>query len=224
MNSAYSELRRDASRDVMLKKILDEAMMYYRSSHHDFSHVERVYNLAMRIARELPGSIDLEVLKIATILHDVARHLEDEGLIEDHAYEGAKIARGILEKLNFPREKIDEVAYCISVHRFRKGEKPRTVEAQILQDADRLDAIGAIGIARAFARGGWMNTPFWDPEKPPKPDYDGYSETVINHFYEKLLKIKDTLNTEPAKKIAEERHRYMLEFIDRFLKEWQGLL
>jgi uncharacterized protein len=219
-----SALRRDAARDERLRQIVGEAVKYYLHSHHDFSHVERVYNLAMRIAREISDCVDLEVLRAAVILHDVARHLEDEGKIEDHAAEGAKIAREILERVGFPREKIDRVAYCIMVHRFRKGEKPQVREAQILQDADRLDMIGAVGVARAFARGGWTNTPFWDPAKPPKQNYDGHSETIINHFYEKILKIKDTLNTEPAKKIAEERHRYTLEFLERFFKEWKGEL
>ena len=218
------EFWRDVEGDERLGLVMREAVKYYRFSHHDFSHVERVYNLAMRIAREVGEQVDIEVLKVAVLLHDVARHLEDEGKIGDHAEEGARIARGILESLGFPREKVEKVCYCIRVHRFRGGEKPRTIEAQILQDADRLDAIGAVGIARAFARGGLLNTPFWDPEKPPKPGYDGSSETVINHFYEKLFKIRDTLNTEPARRIAEERHRYMVEFVERFIKEWMGEL
>ncbi|ABL78560.1 HD domain-containing protein [Thermofilum pendens] len=206
----------------MLRRVAEEAVKFYRGSHHDLSHVERVYRLAMRIARELGAGVDLEVLGAAAILHDVARSMEDEGLVEDHAREGARIAREILKRVGFPEDKIERVAYCIEAHRYRGGGRPSSIEAQILQDADRLDALGAIGVARAFARGGARGTPFYDPSKPPKERYDGHSETVVNHFYEKLLKVKDTLNTEPARRIAEGRHRFMEEFLERFLKEWVG--
>ncbi|MGB9786199.1 MAG: HD domain-containing protein [Infirmifilum uzonense] len=214
----------DALSDERFKKVIEKAIGYYRHSHHDISHVERVYNLALRIAREIGEPVDLDVVRAAVILHDIARSMEDEGVIDDHAAKGAELAREILREAGFEEEKIEKVAYSIASHRFRNGVKPDLIEAQILQDADRLDMIGAIGIARAFARGGWSNTPFYDPAKPPKNNYDGRSETVINHFYEKLLKIKDTLNTEPAKKIAEERHRFMLLFLERFMKEWRGEL
>ena len=210
--------------DEVFEAIRREADRYYRHSHHDRWHVERVYRLAMRIARELEGRVDLDVLRAAALLHDVARAMEDEGLVEDHAKEGARIAREILEKVGFPADKIEKVAYCIEVHRFKQGVKPETIEAQVLQDADRLDMLGAIGIARAFARGGWSNTPFYDPLIPPKEKYDGRSATVINHLFEKVLKIKDTLNTQPAKRLAEGRHRFVEEFIERFMKEWEGEL
>ncbi|MEM0094086.1 MAG: HD domain-containing protein [Thermofilum sp.] len=206
------------------EKVREAAEPYYRHSHHDKSHVERVYKLSLRIARELREPIDLDVLRAAALLHDVARALEDGGAVRDHAEEGAAIARKLLGELGFPQEKIEQVCYCIRVHRFRKGIKPETLEAQVLQDADRLDMLGAIGVARAFARGGWANVPLHDPSIPPKSDYDGRSETVINHFYEKILKIKDTLNTEPARRIAEGRHKFVEEFIARFLKEWEGEL
>lgn len=197
---------------------------YYRHSHHDRSHVERVYKLALRIAREVSEPVDLDVLRAAVLLHDVARAMEDEGLVEDHAREGAAIARRILHELGFPPEKVEKVCRCIEAHRFRSSVKPDSVEAMILQDADRLDMLGAVGVARAFVRGGWSNTPLHDPSIPPKERYDGRSETVINHFYEKILKIKDTLNTAPAKRIAEGRHRFVEEFLERFLKEWEGEL
>ncbi len=207
----------------MFEAIRREAERYYRHSHHDRWHVERVYRLALRIAGELGAGVDLDVLKAAALLHDVARAMEDEGLVEDHAREGARIAREILARVGFPREKIERVAYCIEVHRFRSGVKPETLEAQILQDADRLDMLGAVGIARAFARGGWSNVPLHDPSRPPKERYDGRSETVVNHLYEKVLKIRDTLNTEPARRIAERRHRFVEEFLERFLREWEAL-
>lgn len=210
--------------ESLFEKLREVVSEYYSHSHHDRSHVERVYKLALRIAREVGEPVDLDVLKAAALLHDVARAMEDEGLVEDHAKEGAAIARTVLTRLGFPPEKIDKVCECIETHRFRKGVKPVSIEAKILQDADRLDMLGAVGIARAFARGGWANTPLHDPSKPPKREYDGRSETVVNHFYEKILKIKDTLNTEPARRIAEERHRFVEEFLERFLREWDGEL
>jgi uncharacterized protein len=96
------------------------------------------------------------------------------------------------------------------------------LEAEILQDADRLDIIGAIGIARVFTRGGWSNQPIHDPKTPPKEKYDGKSLTAVNHIYEKNLKVKDTINTKTAKQIAEERHRFVKQFLERLLKEWNG--
>ncbi|MEM2941675.1 MAG: HD domain-containing protein [Thermoproteota archaeon] len=188
--------------------------------HHSKFHVNRVYNLAVRIARE--EGADLDVVKAAALLHDIARAMEDEGRVEDHAKEGARMARQILKEVGFPREKIEQVVYCIEAHRFRKGVTARSLEAKVLQDADRLDMMGAIGIARVFSRGGWGNTPIYDPSIPPKENYDGKSFTAINHIYEKILKLKDTINTSTAKQIAEERHRFVEQFLERFLKEWDG--
>ena len=206
--------------DSVFEKIRKRSEEFLRHSHHSKSHVERVYNLALRIAKE--ENADLDVVKAAALLHDVARALEDEGKIDDHAVEGAKMARKILEEVNFPEEKIDKIIHCIEVHRFRKNVKAECLEAKILQDADRLDIIGAIGIARVFARGGWENMPIHDPSIPPKKKYDGRSLTSVNHIYEKILKVKDTFNTAAAKKIAEERHKFVEDFLERFLKEWEG--
>jgi len=206
--------------DSVFEKIRKRSEEFLRHSHHSKSHVERVYNLALRIAKE--ENADLDVVKAAALLHDVARALEDEGKIDDHAAEGAKMARKLLEEVNFPREKIDKIIHCIEVHRFRKNVKVESLEAKILQDADRLDIIGAIGIARVFARGGWENMPIHDPSIPPKKKYDGRSLTSVNHIYEKILKVKDTFNTAAAKKIAEERHKFVEQFLERFLKEWEG--
>jgi len=164
----------------------------------------------------------LDIVKAAALLHDIARALEDEGKIDDHTVEGAEMAREILEEVNFPKEKIDKVIHCIEAHRFRKGAKAESLEAKILQDADRLDIIGAIGLARVFARGGWENMPIYDPSIPPKERYDGKSTTSVNHIYEKNLKVKDTLNTDTAKEIAEGRHKFVEQFLERFLKEWKG--
>lgn len=205
---------------VVFNKIREKSAEFFKHSHHDQCHVERVYNLALRLARE--ESADLDVVKAAVLLHDIARALEDEGRIEDHAREGARMARRILEEVNFPRDKLDRVVDCIEVHRFRNGLAPRSLEAKVLQDADRLDILGAVGIARVFTRGGWSNKPIHDPSIKPKSEYDGRSDTSVNHIVEKLLKVKSTMNTEAAKKIAEERHRYVEQFLQRLLEEWKA--
>ena len=206
--------------DSVFEKIRLKTDQYFRHSHHDKSHVERVYNLALRIAEM--EKADVDIVKAAVLLHDVARALEDEGKIEDHAAESAKMAKKVLNDVGFPHQKAAEVIHCIKVHRFRKGKRAESLEAKILQDADRLDILGAIGIARVFARGGWSDMPIYDPSIPPKKKYDGRSLTSVNHLCEKILKAKDTINTETARKIGEERHAYVQEFLDRFLKEWPG--
>ena len=204
----------------VFNEIKKQSAQYFKHSHHDKYHIERVYNLAIRLAQE--EKADLDTVKAAALLHDIARAQEDEGTINDHAKQGAKMARKILEQVNFPKEKTDNVIHCIETHRFRKGLAPKSLEAKILQDADRLDIIGAIGIARVFTRGGWSNKPIHDPSTPPKAKYDGKSETSINHIREKLLKIKNTINTKTAKRIAEERHTYVEQFLERLLKEWKA--
>ncbi|MEM3715074.1 MAG: HD domain-containing protein, partial [Nitrososphaeria archaeon] len=130
------------SNDELFEKIRKRSEEFYKHSHHDRFHVERVYNLAVRIAKEEDSNVDLDVVKAAALLHDVARSMEDEGKIKDHAIEGAKIARRILKEVGFPEAKIEKVVYCIMVHRYRNNLKPEIIEAQILQDADRLDMLG----------------------------------------------------------------------------------
>jgi uncharacterized protein len=206
--------------ESVFEEIKERSEVFFRHAHHSKSHIERVYNLTMRIAKK--ENADLDVVKASALLHDIARAMEDEGKIEDHAAEGAKMARRILRKVNFPKEKIEKVIHCIEKHRFKKNVKAESLEAKILQDADRLDMIGAIGIARVFVRGGWQNMPIYDPLIPPKKRYNGRSLTSVNHFYEKILKIKNTLNTDTAKEIAEERHKFVEEFLERFLKEIKG--
>jgi len=206
--------------DSVFNNIRKRSEEFLRHSHHNKAHVERVYNMAVRIGME--ENADLDVIKAAALLHDVARAMEDEGKIEDHAEEGAKMSRRILEEVDFPRQKVDKAIHCIEAHRFRGGSEAKSLEAMILRDADRLDIIGAIGLARVFARGGWANLAIHDPSIPPKEKYDGRSDTSINHIYEKIIKAKDTMNTMTARRIAEGRHKFVEEFLDRFLKEWSG--
>ncbi|WP_010477275.1 HD domain-containing protein [Thermococcus zilligii] len=180
---------------------------FERDGTHGFSHVERVFNLCLHIGRE--EGADLEVLALAALLHDIARPLEDAGKVEDHAAEGARIARGYLKGLGYPDEKVEAVAHAIEAHRFSRGPEPGTLEAKILSDADKLDAIGAVGIARVFMYSG---------------EHGRDIEASMRHFEEKILKLKDLMYTETARKIAEGRHRFTEEFLRRLRLEIEGEL
>lgn len=206
--------------ESVFAEIRKSSIPYFRLSHHCSFHTERVHNLATRIAQL--ERADADVVRAAALLHDIARAMEDEGEIADHSVEGAKIARRLLESLDFPSDKVTKVVSCIQEHRFAKGVKPTSLEAEVLQDADRLDVLGAIGIARVFARGGWANMPMHDPTVPPKKEYDGRSLTSINHIYEKVLKVRNSLNTETAKRIGDDRHYFVKQFLERFMNEWDG--
>ncbi|AMQ18096.1 HD domain-containing protein [Thermococcus peptonophilus] len=176
-----------------------------REGTHGFSHVERVFNLCIHIGKE--EGADLEVLALAALLHDIARPLEDSGKVEDHALEGARIARRYLRSLGYPEDKVEAVAHAIEAHRFSRGPKPATLEAKILSDADKLDAIGAVGIARVFMYSG---------------EHGRDIDASIKHFEEKILKLKDLMYTETARKMAEGRHRFTEEFIERLRREIEG--
>jgi uncharacterized protein len=193
------------------------------STGHDWFHVDRVRNIAMLIAeRELIG--DRFIIEMAALLHDIP----DEKL-NSSALEGQNKLRKFLEGIPISAEislKIIEVINSIS---FRGGEKKTlpSWEAKIVQDADRLDAIGAIGIARVFAFGGKKGQPIFHPEFSVREqmtieEYRNGKSSSIHHFYEKLLLLKDLLNTETAKKMADDRHRFMEEFLQQFYQEWNG--
>jgi len=210
----------------LFEKIKEEAKTYFKNAKgsHDWSHVERVYNLALRIGKK--EKADLEVIKLAAILHDIGRKIEDEtnGKI-DHAEIGAKMAKEILEKYNVEKEKIEKVVYCIQTHRFRKNKRPETKEAKVLFDADKLDSIGAIGIGRAFLFAGEIGAKFYDKDVDVKKIKE-YSRdaTVYREYMVKLRKIKNKMFTKEGKRIAEERHRFMVEFFKRLDKEVEGKL
>lgn len=190
---------------------------------HDLDHLLRVYNNALLLSKgEL---VDLDVVKVSALLHDIARPLQDKEKI-CHAEEGAKMATEILEKMNFPKDKIPKIASVIATHRYSKQLEPETKEAAIIQDADRLDALGAITIARIFAYGGKKNRLLHTPEISPMKVYDGSeSSSGINHFYEKILKIKpENFHTKKAQEIAKGRSDFVKQFVERFEKEWGGEL
>jgi uncharacterized protein len=191
---------------------------------HDWFHIERVYKNALLIAKE--EECNLEVVKLAALLHDIADskfHNGDETV-------GPKTARTFLEKENVAEETIQHVVNIIENISFKGGnfeKKFTSKELEIVQDADRLDAIGAIGIARCFNYGGFKNRALFNPEIAPKmnmskDEYKKNDSPTINHFYEKLLLLKDKMNTETGKKIALERHKYMENFLSQFYAEWEG--
>ncbi len=192
---------------------------------HEFNHTQRVYNLSLQIAKE--EKADLDIIKSSALLHDIARKKQDEcGDKICHAEEGARMAKEILEKTDFPQDKISSVCSAIETHRFSKKLKPKTKEAEILQDADRLDALGAIAIGRIFSYSGKNNRSMHNPLiKPQEYKHNTKSETSINHIYEKILKLKpETFYTKKAREIARERYNFVKQFVDRFINEWGGAI
>lgn len=196
--------------------IVQQAMDFSReifaedASGHDFYHTLRVYRLAARIAQE--EGADMETVQLAALLHDV----DDHKLSPDTA-EGQQRAAGFLRSRGMHEERIREICGIISQISFSRNRgRPTTLEGMCVQDADRLDAMGAIGIARAFAYGGSRGRAIHDPNGED-------SETTICHFYDKLLLLKDRMNTESGRKLALERHRYLREFLEEFYGEWDGI-
>lgn len=194
---------------------------------HDWFHIERVFNTTKLISEH--EKVDVLVVQLAALLHDIADpkfHNGDETV-------GPKMARDFLisQKVNNPI--IDHVGGIIRNMSFKNSLDTNSQifsskELQVVQDADRLDAMGAIGIARAFNYGGFKNRPLYDPNIPPnlhmtKEEYKNSQAPTINHFYEKLLLLKEKMNTETGKKMAQERHQFMLVYLDQFYNEWNGI-
>ena len=185
---------------------------------HDYFHVERVYKNSLLIAKN--ENVDIFVVALGALLHDIA----DSKFYNGDETIGPKKARAFLEKENVLEEVI------IKNISFKGGnfeQKFSSPELDVVQDADRLDAIGAIGIARCFNYGGFKNRELHNPEIPPnlhmtKEEYKKSTSPTINHFYEKLLLLKDKMNTKAGKKIAEERHQFMEVFLSQFKNEWNG--
>ena len=194
------------------------------STGHDWWHIYRVRKIAIHIGSH--ENADLFVVQLAALLHDISDWKFNDGDFDA----GPKLAGEWLEKLQVGEEIISHVREIIKGVSFKGAgvkTKMSTLEGMVVQDADRLDALGAIGIARAFAYGGHKNREIYNPRISPEwhgsfEEYKNGSGPTINHFYEKLLLLKDLMNTETAMKIAVERHSYMEQFLDRFFKEWDG--
>lgn len=213
----------------MINKIEKIAKKYFinASGCHDWTHVERVRNLALHIGRK--ENADLGVIEIAALLHDIGRkeEMEKKGLI-CHAEVGGVESKKILKKLGFENSFIDKVTHVIETHRFRKGKQPLTIEAKCVFDADKLDSIGAMGVARTFlfagnAGSGTMYT--GNEEKVVKEGIDrsySHEDSGYLEYLVKLRYIKDKVLTKEGKKIAQGRHKFMKAYFDRFWVEVEG--
>ncbi len=199
--------------------------MHQDSTGHDWWHVYRVWKTALKIAKEEKDpDLDFFTIQLAALLHDV-----DDWKARQPGDKEDTNARNWLVKAGTDKDIIAKVCIIVRNVSFKGADVKDTMmskEGKIVQDADRLDAIGAIGIARAFAYGGHKGKPIYDPEIQPKrhKTFAAYRESnspTINHFYEKLLLIKDRMNTETGKRIAEERDRYLRGYLEKFLKEWE---
>lgn len=193
-------------------------------SGHDWFHIQRVVNNALNIGKT--EKADLFVVEMAALLHDIGDHKLHGG---DHTV-GPRMTREWCEEVQLEPSMTDHIVEIVGDLSF-KGAKVatpmKTLEGKVVQDGDRLDAIGAIGVARTFAYGGHKGHLMYDPEVPNVmhesfEDYKNSTAPVINHFYEKLLLLKDLMNTESARRLAEGRHAYMEQFLTQFYAEWNG--
>ncbi|MGC6431784.1 MAG: HD domain-containing protein [Jejuia sp.] len=191
---------------------------------HDWFHIERVYKNSLLISKS--ESVDTFIVSLGALLHDIADskfHNGDETV-------GPEIAREFLFKQNVDSKIIEHVIKIIENISFKGGNETQifsSPELSVVQDADRLDAIGAIGIVRTFNYGGFKNRAIYNPDIKPnlsmtKAEYMASTAPTINHFYEKLLLLKDRMNTKTGKELAEKRHQFMVLFLDQFYKEWEG--
>ena len=191
---------------------------------HDWFHIERVYKNALLIVKS--ETVDGFIVALGALLHDIADskfHNGDESV-------GPKVAREFLNSENVTEDVIEHVVEIINNVSFKGGKEARTFsskELDVVQDADRLDAIGAIGIARTFNYGGFKNRAIYNPDIAPnlkmtKKEYKASTAPTINHFYEKLLLLKDKMNTKTGRHLAQQRHNYMEQFLEQFYKEWSG--
>lgn len=215
----------------VIEKIEAEARKFFEgaSGCHDWTHVERVRRLALKIARK--EKADLFVVEAAALLHDIGRKEEmaSQGLF-CHAERGGLLARKILQKYVLEKETVESIVHAIEAHRFRENLPPRTLEAKVVYDADKLDSIGAVGIGRDFIFAGHSgsNSLYTGNEKKLAKSGKDYSftkeDSPILEYEIKLKKIKNKMLTREGKRVAKGRHRYMREFFQRFEKEVRGVL
>ena len=215
-------------RDMVIEKTKEfvRNKLEGEGSGHDWWHIYRVYRIAVNLAKDTDNKADLYIIKLGALLHDIADWKFNGGDINV----GAMVSRDFLEDLDIEEKIIEHVVDIVKNISFKgAGEKSqmKTLEGMIVQDADRLDAIGAIGIARAFAYGGNKNREMFNPDIKPQnhntfEEYKNSKGTTVNHFYEKLLLLKDLMNTESGRKYAEKRHKFMEEYLEEFYAEWEG--
>lgn len=201
---------------------LQEARPFYDGADpiHDFDHVLRVLSLAERIGQA--EGADMQVVRAAVLLHDISRTDEDTHQAGDHALLAAEEARQLLAERGAPRAFIDAVSHAIEAHRFRNAVDPESLEAKVLFDADKLDTIGAVGVARAYAYGGMMGQKLWGEVSADYQPGGDEAHTAHHEFHYKLRHLKDRLHTATGRVIAEERHHYMVAFYEQMAAEVAG--
>jgi len=199
-----------------LKNIVKKRME--NDSAHDFEHTMRVYKNAQKICKK--EKVNEKLVLSAALLHDIVSYPKSDKRSKTSSIESAKKSKKILEKLNFSKEEITIILGAILDHSFSQNKIPKTIEGKILQDADRLDALGAIGIARVFATGGSLKRPFYNIDDPfcKKRTPDDHTWT-IDHFFQKLLKLESLMNTKSGKVDAKKRTRVLIEFINQLKQE-----
>ena len=222
MNSSEAEEKNDS----LIEKTAGFVRECLRSAEagHDWAHTERVRRNALKILAH--EKADALVVELAALLHDIA----DAKFHNGDEEKGPAIANIFLLKEGFPAGRTDHVCNIIRHMSFKGGNENSvwtSKEMEIVQDADRLDAIGAIGIARTFHYGGFRNRPLYDPEIPPrlgmsKEEYRSSDAPTLNHFYEKLLLLKDRMHTVTGRKLAESRHEFLEKYLQQFLTEWEA--
>ncbi len=194
------------------------------SSGHDWWHMYRVWVLSKKIGAQ--EGADMTVVELGALLHDIADFKFHDGDLSA----GPKEAEKILRALNVSKDLINKVSHIVEHVSYKgAGEKNlmESLEGKVVQDADRIDALGAVGIARVFAYSGWSNRPIYEPSQEPVmhatfDEYKNSKGTAINHFYEKLLLLKDRMNTETGRMLADHRHKYMQKYLKEFYSEWGG--
>ncbi len=216
------------SNEQVIQKTKEYVAQKFKSggAGHDWWHMYRVWKLARRIAAT--EDVDMFIVELAALLHDIADWKFNDGDVEA----GPKAARAWLESLTVSEDvivKIEDIVRNVSFKGAHVEQNMKSREGKVVSDADKLDAVGAIGIARTFTYGGARDRPMYDPDVKPTQhqsfeDYKTGNSHTINHFYEKLLLLKDKLHTKTARDIANHRHKFMEQYLDEFYKEWEGEL
>ncbi|WP_101295099.1 HD domain-containing protein [Halegenticoccus soli] len=206
----------------MLADVRKRARSYFGdvALSHDWHHVERVERLAVTLAESY--DVDTRILRVAALLHDIGRGREDRGEIDDHAEWGATEAGKILEGLGVSDGAITRVQQCIHSHRYSNEIEPASIEAELLCDADNLDALGAVGLARCFCYGGELGQPIYDPDFPASVDDSSAGRTQVNHLRKKILLLPERMYTDEGRRLAEKRRAFVADFVDRVEREAAG--
>ncbi|MBZ6495157.1 HD domain-containing protein [Natrinema longum] len=208
----------------MLEAVRDRARPYFddASPAHDWHHVQRVETLAETLVDRHPESTDERVVRLAVALHDIGRTREDRGKIDDHASWGAREGGRILRDLGAATETVERVQHCIRAHRYSTATEPATLEAKLVSDADNLDALGAVRIARVFTYGGEIDEPIHDPTRSIEADDTDAGATQYNHFHKKILDLPERMYTDPGRDLAVDRAAFVRQYLDRFDGELSG--